>query len=74
MRCEEALAGIILHRPPSLWFAWVCSGCAGPLGAGAAWGPGCRGPGGGGGDLYTHMFVRLFIFIINVSVYLFGYM
>ena len=21
--CEEALAGIILHRPPSLWFAWV---------------------------------------------------
>ena len=29
--CEEALAGIILHRPPSLWFAWVRSGCAGPL-------------------------------------------
>ena len=42
--CEEALAGIILHRPPSLWFAWVRSGCAGPLGAGAARGP----PGGGG--------------------------
>ena len=48
--CEEALAGIILHRPPSLWFAWVRSGCAGPLRA--AWGPGGRGPGGdimGGG-------------------------
>ena len=27
-----SLAGIILHRPPSLWFAWVRSGCAGPLG------------------------------------------
>ena len=36
--CEEALAGIILHRPPSLWFAWVRSGCAGGIG-----------PGGGGG-------------------------
>ena len=46
--CEEALAGIILHRPPSLGFAWVGSGCAGPLGAGAARGPGGRGPGGGG--------------------------
>ena len=44
--CEEALAGIILHRPPSLWFAWVRSGCAGPLGAGRA-GAGGRGPGGG---------------------------
>ena len=33
--CEEALAGIILHRPPSLRFAWVRSGCAGQLGAGA---------------------------------------
>ena len=46
--CEEALAGIILHRPPSLWFAWVRSGCPGLLGAGAARG---RGPGtiGGGG-------------------------
>ena len=46
--CEEALAGIILHRPPSLWFAWVRSG----LGAGAAWGPGREGGyhwGGGGG-------------------------
>ena len=45
--CEAALAGTILHRPPSLWFAWVRSGCAGPLGAGAAraqW----PGPGGGG--------------------------
>ena len=42
--CEEALAGIILHRPPSLWFAWVRSGCAGPLEAGAA-----RGGGVGGG-------------------------
>ena len=42
--CEEALAGIILHRPPSLWFAWVRSGCPGPLGAGAACG---RGPGTG---------------------------
>ena len=43
--CEEALAGIILHRPPSLWFAWVRSGCAGPL-------AGSRGGlrKGGGGD------------------------
>ena len=40
--CEEALAGIIL-RPPSLWFAWVRSGCW--LKAGAA-----RGPQAGGGD------------------------
>ena len=42
--CEEALAGIILHRPPSLWFA---RGTAGSRG-----GPGARGrgPGGGGGD------------------------
>ena len=32
--CEEALAGIILHRPPSLWFA----------------GPGARGPGPGAGE------------------------
>ena len=30
--CEEALAGSILHPPPSLWLAWVCSGCAGALG------------------------------------------
>ena len=30
----------------SLWFAWVRSGCAGPLGAGR---PGGRGPGEGGG-------------------------
>ena len=42
--CEEALAGIILHRPPSLWFAWVRSGCPGPPGAGA------RRPGVGVGD------------------------
>ena len=41
--------------PPSLWLAWVRSGCAGPLGAGAARGrqePGARGRGparGGGG-------------------------
>ena len=42
--CEEALARIILYRPPSLWFAWVRSGCAGPLGAGGGggWGPGTR--------------------------------
>ena len=38
--CEEALAEIILHRPPSLWFAWVrWCGTAGSRG----------GPGGGGG-------------------------
>ena len=43
--CEEALAGIILHRPPSLWFAWVRSGCAGPL-AGSRGGPAARGPEG----------------------------
>ena len=42
--CEEALAGIIL-RPPSLWFAWVRSGCW--LKAGAARRPGGRRPGGG---------------------------
>ena len=49
--CEEALAGIILHRPPSLWFAWVRSGCPGPPGAGAARGRGPgTGKGGGGGD------------------------
>ena len=55
--CEEALAGIILHRPPSLFFAWVRSGCPGLQGAGspgrgrrrqggsmggARWGPGTR--------------------------------
>ena len=34
-------AGIILHRPPSLWFAWFV------LGAGAGRG---RGPGEGGGE------------------------
>ena len=43
--CEEALAGIILHRPPSLWFAWVRSGCAGPL---QSRGPGVGGRTGGG--------------------------
>ena len=41
------LAGIILHRPPSIWFARVRSGCAGPLGAGVARGPGA----GRGGEL-----------------------
>ena len=52
--CEEALAGIILHRPPSLWFAWVRSGCPGPLGAGAARGrgPGTGIPWGGGGGVW----------------------
>ena len=62
--CEEALAGIILHRPPSLWFAWVRSGCAGPpllprepgagtgRGGGIPWGG--RGGGGGGTEsIYT---------------------
>ena len=46
--CEEALAGIILHRPPSLWFAWVRSGC-GTAGSRAARGPGAGARGGGGG-------------------------
>ena len=39
--CEEALAGIILHRPPSLWFVWT---------AGSRGGPGAGGPGPGGGE------------------------
>ena len=52
--CEEALAGIILHRPPFLWFAWVRSGCAGPLGAGPARGPESRGAGRGGGAIPYH--------------------
>ena len=50
--CGEALAGIILHRPPSLWFAWVRFGCAGPLGAGAARGFGAGG--GEGGGIWGH--------------------
>ena len=55
--CEEALAGIILHRPPSLWFAWVRSGCPGcweqgPPGAGA----GDRWGGGGIREHVLHVF------------------
>ena len=65
--CEEALAGIILDRPPSLWFAWVGSGCAGALGAGAARGPGAGGRGGGGGggqgpvsiNVHTCMYLQM---------------
>ena len=49
--CEEAVAGIILHHPPSLWFAYVRSGCAGPL-AGSGGGPEARGPRGGGGGYH----------------------
>ena len=68
---EEALAGIILHRPPSLWFAWVCS----------ADGLGARGPGGGGGGgyhwggggpprAYMHAHVCTFVYLPS-SMYLF---
>ena len=39
--CEEALAGIILHRPPSLRFAWVRS-CGTAGSRGAVWKPGTR--------------------------------
>ena len=46
--CEEALAGIILHRPPSLWIVWVRSGCAGPVGAAVRG----RGAGRGGGGYH----------------------
>ena len=42
--CEEALAGIILHRPPSLWFAWVRSGCPEARGPRIPWGGGGRVP------------------------------
>ena len=54
--CEESLAGIILHRPPSLWFAWVRSGCAGPLGAGA--GVGARDP-------RAYIYICMYSFILS---------
>ena len=60
--CEEALAGIILHRPPSLWFAWVRSGCAGMLG-----GPGARGAGGGdtmGGGVPYLSYIYIYIMYV----------
>ena len=60
--CEEALAGIILHRPPSLWFAWVRSGCAGPLGAGAARGPGARDP-----RAYVYIYIYIPILAFQVK-------
>ena len=47
--CEEALAGIILHCPPSLWFAWVRSGCAGLGGRGPGVGGSRKGRGAGRG-------------------------
>ena len=86
--CEEALAGIILHRPPSLWFAWVRSGCAGPL----AGGPEARGRGpegggiplgrGGGGvvcggpapeTIYTCVCMYVYIYIYGVCIYIYIY-
>ena len=57
--CEEALAGIILHRPPSLWFAWVRSGCAGPLRAGAAQVEGGVGGNTMGGGAGTHIYIYM---------------
>ena len=36
--CEEALAGSILHPPPSLWFCVGSFRLCGP-GAGQGWGP-----------------------------------
>ena len=76
--CEEALAGIILHCPPSL-------GCAGPLGAGAARKPGAGEGGGeyhgGGGDggpapesmyacMYVCMYVTVCIYILYTIIQL----
>ena len=43
--CEEALAGIILHRPPSLWFVWVRPRPGAGGGEGIPWGGGGWGPG-----------------------------
>ena len=48
--CEEALAGIIL-RPPSLWFAWVRSGCGWEQGRPGGTGASGREGGGGGGGV-----------------------
>ena len=79
--CEEALAGIILHRPPSLWFVWVRSGCAGPLGAGAARGPGAGRGGGGWGPgtrehIYIHMYRDIYTqpFIQFISIFSSGWL
>ena len=62
------LAGIILHRPPSLWFAWIRSfGSAGSRG-----GPGAEdGRGGGGylgGDGARDPRAYIYIYIVVVVV------
>ena len=74
--CAEALAGIILHRPPSRWFAWVRSGCAGPLGEGAAREAEAGGGGGGWGPgtrehiyIYTHTYIDMYMFTGAYNIY-----
>ena len=49
---------VALHRPPSLWIAWVRSGCAAPLKAGA------RGCGGGGRDPTAHTRMKQIMFSV----------
>ena len=74
--CEEALAGIILHRPPSLWIAWVRSGCAGPVRAGVQGRAGRGGGGyhGGGGGPGTREHIYIYIYThLNTCVCMYVY-
>ena len=83
--CEEALAGIILHRPPSLWFAWVRSGCPALLLAGAARPrPGAGDREGGGGDTMgvggvwgpgtrEHIYIYIYIYGIYIYIHIYIY-
>ena len=71
--CEAALAGIILHRPPSFWFAWVRAGDAGGgAGGGYHWegqgevqGPGTR--------EHVHMYMYIYIYM-SICLYVYAYM
>ena len=77
--CEEVLAGIILHRPPSLWFAWVRSGCAGEHVYGGVPSPPPPPPppmvwsgrvGGGGGAEHVTIYIDIYIYIY-IFIYLY---
>ena len=74
--CEEVLAGIILHRPPSLWFAWVRSGCAGEHVYGGVPSPPPPPPppmvwsgrvGGGGGGARDNIYRYIYLFIYTYA-------
>ena len=74
--CEEALAGIIRHRPPSLWFAWVLRGFVPvvrdrweqgrPGGPGAGRGGGgdtIEGRGVGARDPRAYIYIYMYIYV-----------